>query len=375
MSSDEDWTKEGTFLQEIDSKVTETVAKETKIQPKTDENGLTRKQRKNIRSRERRKRNIDAQNKSEKHVDEPQEDVAIARKKRRKERKKLLKQAYKLEKEKTIETKSTGKPIPDQPPKEEVKVDVFSSLANSDVKNLTPNDVKLAGARFRILNQQLYTSDSKTAVEIFSKNEKLSSIYHLGYGEQVKKWPTNPVKLIIDFLETKSKKTKIEVADLGCGDAKIGRYFLNSKNVKVHSFDLYKMESFVTVTDMSNLPLKKDSLDVSIFCLSLMGTNLADFIIESNRVLKKDGILKIAEVRSRFGQKETVGLKRFIRGITQLGFYFNKKQADNKMSLDPKTNPNSHFLLLEFKKVKSIDKSTESIDKLLKLEACLYKNR
>jgi len=106
-----------------------------------------------------------------------------------------------------------------------------------------------------------------------------------------------------------------------------------------------------------------------------MGTNLADFIIESNRVLKKDGILKIAEVRSRFGQKETVGLKRFIRGITQLGFYFNKKQADNKMSLDPKTNPNSHFLLLEFKKVKSIDKSTESIDKLLKLEACLYKNR
>ena len=96
MSSDEDWTKEGTFLQEIDSKVTETVAKETKIEPKTDENGLTRKQRKNIRSRERRKRNIDNKNKSEKHVDEPQEDVATARKKRRKERKKLLKQAYKL---------------------------------------------------------------------------------------------------------------------------------------------------------------------------------------------------------------------------------------------------------------------------------------
>ena len=73
---------------------------------------------------------------------------------------------------------------------------------------------------------------------------------------------------------------------------------------------------------MKNVPLKDETCDIAVFCLSLMGTNLAQFLLEANRILKKDsGMLKIAEVRSRFGAKETVGLKRFIRGVQGLGFY------------------------------------------------------
>ena len=34
-----------------------------------------------------------------------------------------------------------------------------------------------------------------------------------------------------------------------------------------------------------------------IFCLSLMGTNLVDFLTEAHRILQDDGILWIAEVK------------------------------------------------------------------------------
>merc|ERR1712071_416483 len=46
-------------------------------------------------------------------------------------------------------------------------------------------------------------------------------------------------------------------------------------------------------------PLENRSVNVVIFCLSLMGTNVNDFLIEANRVLTVGGMLYIAEVESR----------------------------------------------------------------------------
>lgn len=34
------------------------------------------------------------------------------------------------------------------------------------------------------------------------------------------------------------------------------------------------------------VPLEDESVDVAVFCLSLMGTNIRDFLEEANRVLK-----------------------------------------------------------------------------------------
>lgn len=45
-------------------------------------------------------------------------------------------------------------------------------------------------------------------------------------------------------------------------------------------------EECVTACDMANVPLEKNSVDVVVFCLSLMGTNLSDYILEANRILK-----------------------------------------------------------------------------------------
>lgn len=73
------------------------------------------------------------------------------------------------------------------------------------------------------------------------------------------------------------------IADFGCGEAKLAK----SIEQKVHSFDLIAVNDTVTPCDMAHVPLKDSSVDVAVFCLSLMGTNLKDYLLEANRVLKE----------------------------------------------------------------------------------------
>lgn len=48
------------------------------------------------------------------------------------------------------------------------------------------------------------------------------------------------------------------------------------------------------------VPLKDKSVDIVVFCLSLMGTNFPSFLLEANRVLRPGGTVFVAEVLSRF---------------------------------------------------------------------------
>jgi len=68
----------------------------------------------------------------------------------------------------------------------------------------------------------------------------------------------------------------------------------------IKSFDLIAMTPIVTACNIAHVPLEADSIDVAVFCLSLMGTDWPDFIREGHRVLKQGKLLKIAEVQSRF---------------------------------------------------------------------------
>lgn len=143
---------------------------------------------------------------------------------------------------------------------------------------------KLASSRFRYLNEQLYTMPSKDAVSLFADDREAFDIYHKGYRQQVTKWPVNPVDKIIENLM--KLPPGIVIADLGCGDAKIAKIL--GKKMVVKSFDLVAKNPLVTACDMSKLPLEKESVDVVVFCLSLMGTNLSDFLREANRILKME---------------------------------------------------------------------------------------
>mmetsp|Transcript_27207 Transcript_27207/g.105990 ORF Transcript_27207/g.105990 Transcript_27207/m.105990 type:complete len:165 (+) Transcript_27207:420-914(+) len=130
---------------------------------------------------------------------------------------------------------------------------------------------------------------------------KQFSIYHSGYREQVKKWPRNPLDDIIRMV--KKQPSSYMVADFGCGEARLAR----EVKQRVHSFDLVAINENVTACNMKHTPLQSDSVDIAVFCLSLMGTDYPDFLTEARRILKPSGKLFIAEVLSRY----TISINKF----------------------------------------------------------------
>lgn len=188
---------------------------------------------------------------------------------------------------------------------------------------------KLISSRFRHLNETLYTTDSSKAVELFNANPELFNEYHAGFSRQVKEsWPSNPVDGYIQAVRQRGaipipKKGKpasnkglplprrsngiCTIADLGCGDAGLARALTPSAkklNLTLSSYDLQAPDPLITKADISNLPLADGSVDVAVFCLSLMGTNWVSFVEEAWRVLRSDGKGEcwVSEVKSRFGK-------------------------------------------------------------------------
>ncbi|CAP70348.1 uncharacterized protein PODANS_3_4310 [Podospora anserina S mat+] len=185
---------------------------------------------------------------------------------------------------------------------------------------------KLISARFRHLNETLYTRPSKESFSLFSTSPEMFSEYHEGFRRQVEVWPENPVDIYISDIKTRAPlrqppkshpalptaiplprdfSTKIcTIADLGCGDAKLAatlQPLLKKSKLQIHSFDLQTGGNpLVTKADIANLPLEPGTVDVVVFCLALMGTNWTDFIEEAYRILRWKGELWVAEIKSRF---------------------------------------------------------------------------
>lgn len=292
----------------------------------------------------------------------------------------------------------------------------FQSRSKRPISSLQQQFLsRLSGSRFRELNEELYTTTSASAFKRFQENPELFEQYHEGFRTQVKSWPVNPIDLVYKWIISYYHKNKniifcgenqqklLRVADFGCGDAKLAEKLLtfkpNSGNrkkavcpFKVHSFDLVANgNELITPCDMSNVPLKNSSVDIGVFVLALMGTNIADFIREAHRVLTPTGVLKIAEVRSRF--ESTAGdddnleerekkskmmkksnlqnnnskkvtddtvLNEFLSVMEELGFRCVKKERQNKM-----------FVQLEFEKTGAAPSKKASFT----AKPCIYKRR
>lgn len=54
----------------------------------------------------------------------------------------------------------------------------------------------------------------------------------------------------------------------------------------------------VVACNMSDVPLGDASVDVAVFCLSLMGTDYGDALAEAHRALVAGGTLWVAEARA-----------------------------------------------------------------------------
>jgi ribosomal RNA-processing protein 8 len=219
----------------------------------------------------------------------------------------------------------------DKTPKAEAAAPPPAPPPASSAPKLTPLQAsmreKLISARFRHLNETLYTRPSAEAFQLFQDSPEMFTEYHEGFRRQVEVWPENPVDGYIADIKARAKvrfaprnRTTLSpsdlplpkppntktctIADLGCGDAKLATTLqpLTKKlHLTIHSFDLQTGGSpLVTRADIANLPLQNDSVDVAIFCLALMGTNWLAFVEEAYRILRWRGELWVAEIKSRF---------------------------------------------------------------------------
>lgn len=270
-------------------------------------------------------------------------------------KKKTKKDKKKDKKAKAAETEDASKPA--APPAE--------SFTQTPAAKLTPLQLKmkekLAGSRFRWINEQLYTVPSEDALKMITDNPEIFDEYHAGFRNQVQGWPENPVDTFVKrFTERLNKpvcspgglpahkrENKIVVADMGCGEAQLAldlskinfkKKGVNPQNknlvVETQSFDLKKANERVTVADVKNVPMENNSADIVVFCLALMGTNFLDFIKEAMRILRPNGELWIAEIKSRFTDGQT---DEFIKVLKSLNFFH--KLTDDE---------NSHFVRFEF---------------------------
>ncbi|KPM38901.1 hypothetical protein AK830_g7688 [Neonectria ditissima] len=187
---------------------------------------------------------------------------------------------------------------------------------------------KLVSARFRHLNETLYTRPSEEAYQLFAESPEMFGEYHEGFRRQVKVWPENPVDSFLKDIRARGRvrapgkqrpgapplslaRTVLPrttqhctIADLGCGDARLAEALKadgKKLRITVKSFDLQSPSPLVTKADIANLPLEDGSINVAVFCLALMGTNWVDFVEEAYRILHWKGELWVAEIKSRFG--------------------------------------------------------------------------
>lgn len=258
-------------------------------------------------------------------------------------------------------TKPFTKPVANpNTPDPAIYVDITPSRSPpphpTKVPKLTPlqsqMQEKLISARFRHLNQTLYTTPSSQSLKIFSESPSSFISYHTGFRAQVAVWPQNPIDTFIaDFqaratitpppsqkqkwrYERKGKnKTSAPtipppsldplprsgpsnictIADLGCGDATLAGTLtpLTSKfSLRLLSFDLAIGDgphtALISVADMCHLPLRANEVDIAVLCLALMGTNWVEAVDEVARVVRPGGEVWVAEVRSRFARVKTI---------------------------------------------------------------------
>jgi len=200
---------------------------------------------------------------------------------------------------------------------------------------------------------------------MFEQDPQAFHAYHEGYSASMARWPDQPLDEIISYIRKRS--SNLVIVDMGCGEAHLARTLLPTHR-HVHSFDFLALNEHVHACDFAHTPLSNNSIDIVVFCLSLMGTNLTEFIIEAHRILRLRGTMKIVEIASRFENKP----QKFLRKIESIGFQCLQTNSINKNN-DNKQNVSlsKYFYTFDFVKTSEQIKSRP----IITLLPCLHKKR
>jgi hypothetical protein len=185
-------------------------------------------------------------------------------------------------------------------------------------------------SEFSRLNNIINNSNSETIHDRIQHDPHILVEYHGKLDEARKLWDFDPVNVIaskINGLKWPANVImKLVIGDFGCGRAKLAELL---KENKMFNFDHHNiLNDKIIACDMKSVKkyLEDGKLDVAVFCLSLMGENWRDYIIEAKRCLAKNGLLFVAEttrsLRARLSELRNV--------ITDQGFeiYSNEERGD-----------------------------------------------
>ncbi|WP_396138641.1 helicase-related protein, partial [Flavobacterium sp.] len=163
---------------------------------------------------------------------------------------------------------------------------------------------------FSEMNKSWSVSRSENTKNRLIKDPSEWYYYHSLYAEKRKEWSEIPY---VEIAKKIKDREDWIVADLGCGENLLKKEITN----KVYSFDYVGIDETVVECDISNVPLEGNKVDVSVFCLSLMGSNYIDYLKEGYRILKPYGSMFIVEPKKKWENKsekliteiESIGMK------------------------------------------------------------------
>lgn len=165
---------------------------------------------------------------------------------------------------------------------------------------------------FTAMNNRWYLSNSSKTHERLQENPEEWAHYHTMYRELRESWPVIPYEEEIRWLSEDGRDITV-VGDFGCGEAVISKRLKDK--YQFFNLDHVAIDESVLVCDLADVPLADETLQLAIFCLSLMGANCTEYVREAHRMLEMDGWLHIWEPESYF---KDVGA--FCDDLERLGF-------------------------------------------------------
>lgn len=189
------------------------------------------------------------------------------------------------------------------------------SVETNELKiTYTEKEYKHSESIIKDIHRKANTSTSEHMHDLFVKNPTDWIEYHKQREINKTKWAEDPVDVIAKELNERND-TNI-IVDMGCGTAKLSK--LIKEPNKVISIDHYSENPDVIQCDMKHTPIEDKDVDVTVFCLSLWGTNWKDYIKEAYRITAKRGFMYIVEPSHTFDEGEK--FYNIKEEIKELGF-------------------------------------------------------